>query len=105
MRLLEEDANYSKENFNRDCYTAKQSLLWKCKNYKLQGNRGEGIYSYIFSLIYDVEHADISEKDKEWYANMTDNPLTKGTMTTGILNVLVDLNPNAFAGAFKQLDK
>ena len=104
MRLLEEDANYSKESFNRDCYTAKQSLLWKCKSYNLQGERGEGIYSYIFSLIYDMKHADITEVDKEWYANMTDTPLTKGTMTTGILNVLADLNPKSFAGAFRQLD-
>jgi hypothetical protein len=51
-----------------------------------------------------MKHADITEIDKEWYANMTDTPLTKGTMTTGILNVLADLNPKSFACAFRQLD-
>ena len=97
--------NYTKEDFNRDNYTLRQQMLYDCvKRYgkKLNGNIGKGVYSYILSLIFETEHLSITNDDKKWYDKMTENVVIKGKLRTALLNVLIDINAELFAGAIKE---
>lgn len=99
------DFNYTKEDFNRDNFTLRQQMLYDCiSRYKarLSGDCGKGIYSYILSLIFETEHCDITQADRRWYNEITNNVIIKGKLRTALLNVLIDINAELFAGAIKQ---
>ena len=80
-------------------------MLYDCiSHYKgrLKGDCGKGIYSYILSLIFETVHCDITQADREWYNKITNNVIIKGKLRTALLNVMIDINAELFAGAIKQ---